>query len=113
MRRASRQLPPLVALAVQFALPATSHAADGRFCGDPVESGLSSAETQEEALTKAERWWTSRAGAIGEGYEHWEHARDRAMECSKESDGTFQCKAIGTPCLPPGTLPENVPKREI
>lgn len=87
--------------------------AAGRFCGDPVESGRASGATQDEALTKAEGWWSSRAGALGRGYERWENARDRAMECGKDDAGAFHCMVTGTPCLPPGVLPENVPKLEM
>ena len=78
--------------------------------GDPVESGLSSGATQEEALTAAQQWWSSRAGALGRGYESWDNADDRAMECSKDERGTFHCRATGRPCLPEGTLPEHLPK---
>jgi hypothetical protein len=82
----------------------------GKYCGDPVESGLSSGATQEEALTAAQQWWSSRAGALGRGYESWDNADDRAMECSKDERGTFHCRATGRPCLPEGTLPEHLPK---
>lgn len=87
--------------------------AAGRFCGDPVESGLSSGATQEEALTAAVQWWSSRAGSLGRGYERWDNADDQALECSQDGDGTFRCKASGRPCLPAGTLPENVPKLDM
>lgn len=112
MRRASA--PVLVALGAAAMLALSSaHAEEGRFCGDLVESGRASAGTQEEALKKAEAWWSSRAGASGRGYEHWENARDRAMECTKDNAGKFYCKAKARPCLPPGTLPDNVPKIEM
>lgn len=85
----------------------------GRFCGDPVESGLSSGATQEDALNAAVQWWSSRAGAMGRGYESWDNAEDRGMECSQSDAGSFQCKATGRPCLPAGVLPENVPKLDM
>jgi hypothetical protein len=85
----------------------------GKFCGDPVEGGSSSGATQEEAILAAQKWWSSRAGALGRGYEDWDNADDRALECSKGADGTFHCMAEGRPCLPPGVLPENVPKIEM
>lgn len=110
MRRASARAAAALG-AVLTLFPEGAHA--GRFCGDPLESGLASGATQEEALTKAEGWWSSRAGALGRGYESWANARDRAMECSKDIGGKFQCKVIGTPCLPRGVLPENVPKLEM
>lgn len=100
-----------VALGIVAYLP--DSAAAGRFCGDPVESGYSSGATQEEALGAAQKWWSSRAGALGRGYENWDNADKRAMECSKVDDGSFQCKAIGRPCLPEGMLPENVPRLDM
>lgn len=100
-------------LVVLGAGAAPAEAASGRFCGDPVESGYSTGATQEEALKAAQSWWSSRAGTRGRGYEHWEHADERSMECKKNDQGAFKCKATGRPCLPPGTLPENVPKIEM
>ncbi len=85
----------------------------GKFCGDPVEGGKSSGATQEEALQAAQKWWSSRAGALGRGYESWDNADDRALECTQGGDGTYYCKAAGRPCLPAGVLPENVPKIEM
>ena len=115
--RRQRHLHPLKAAAVLLAAVgaggAPAEAASGRFCGDAVESGYSTGTTQEEALKAAQSWWSSRAGTLGRGYEHWEHADERSMECKKNDQGAFKCKATGRPCLPPGTLPENVPKIEM
>ncbi|HRN83449.1 MAG TPA: hypothetical protein PK857_01405 [Hyphomicrobium sp.] len=111
MRRALR--PVFAAFcAIMLSLPSAG-AEEGRFCGDAVESGRSSGDTREEAETKAKGWWSSRAGTSGRGYEHWEHARDRSVECTADNAGKFYCKAKGRPCLPPGTLPDNVPKIEM
>lgn len=88
-------------------------AASGRFCGDRVESGYSSGATQKEALEAAQAWWSSRAGTLGRGYESWDAADDREVECREGPNGTFKCKAMARPCLPPGTLPENVPKIQM
>lgn len=88
--------------------------AEGRFCGDVVESGNAAGSTKEEATAKAEHWWSSRAGSLGRGYEKWENARDRNTICKGgDGDGTFHCKATARPCLPEGTLPENVPKLDM
>lgn len=78
----------------------------GRYCGDLVESGRSSGATQEEALKAAQVWWSSRAGVLGPGYENWDSAGERAMECEKEGAGLFKCKATGRPCLPAGARPK-------
>ena len=94
----------------------TAHVATaeaGKYCGDPVEGGTSAGATQEEALTAAQTWWSSRAGALGRGYENWDNAEGRAVECKKDDQGMFHCQASGRPCLPEGTLPENVPKIEM
>lgn len=106
-RNPGRALAALMALAV----PAAAEA--GKYCGDPVESGLAAGATQEEALAAAESWWSSRAGALGRGYERWDNAADQALECSRDDKGTFHCKATARPCLPEGTLPENLPKLDM
>jgi hypothetical protein len=109
-----RECTQLAALGlVLSSLLQSAQAAPGRFCGDPVESGYSTGTTQEQALLAAQAWWSSRAGALGRGYENWDHAGERAMECKMSEFGTFKCKAMGRPCLPPGMLPENVPKIEM
>lgn len=90
-------------------------AAEGRFCGDLVESGIAAGATKEEAAEKARTWWSSRAGTLGRGYQHWENAAETDLICKggDEGDGSYHCKAIGRPCLPAGVLPENVPKLEM
>ena len=88
-------------------------ASAGKYCGDPVEGGKAAAPTQEEALTAAQKWWSSRAGALGRGYENWNNAADQSMECTQDGKGQFHCRASGRPCLPEGTLPEHLPKIEM
>lgn len=90
-----------------------SPAAAGRYCGDTIESGTSKGATQEEAVAAAQSWWSSRAGALGRGYESWDNAADQALECSRNEAGAYQCKATARPCLPKGMLPENVPKIDM
>lgn len=96
---------------LMMALPTSVEA--GKYCGDPVEGGTSSGTTQEEALVAAQKWWSSRAGALGRGYESWENADDRSLECSKDTQGDYKCKASARPCLPEGTLPDNLPKLDM
>jgi hypothetical protein len=95
-----------VALALAAAPWDQAEALPGRICGEPVESGQSTGATQEEALKAAEVWWSSRAGAVGPGYENWDSAGERAMECEKAIAGPFRCKATGRPCLPAGARPK-------
>lgn len=111
MKVRSTSLRLISAALVVAALPAAAGA--GKFCGDPVESGLSSGKTQEEALLAAQKWWSSRAGAQGRGYENWDNADDQALECGKTETGQFECKAYARPCLPAGVLPEDVPKLDM
>ncbi len=85
----------------------------GKYCGDLVESGKASGVTQEDAQKAAEKWWSSRAGALGKGYEQWSNAADQALDCTRDGQGTFYCRASGRPCLPDGTLPDNLPKLDL
>lgn len=111
MRSGSSLRRALLGLLAAVSFPIGAEA--GKYCGDPIEGGLSSGATQEEALAAAQQWWSSRAGALGRGYESWDNADDRAMECRKDARGTFHCRASGRPCLPEGTLPDNLPKLDM
>jgi len=88
-------------------------AAEGRFCGSQVESGEASAATEDEAKKAATVWWSSRAGALGRGYEFWENSKDKAVNCHAGPRNTFKCIAIGKPCLPEGVLPQHGPKQDL
>lgn len=95
---------PVLSIALALAVAPCGGAAahSGRACGELVESGQSSGATQEEALKAAQVWWSSRAGALGPGYENWDSAGERAMECEMEGAARFKCKATGRPCRPAG-----------
>jgi len=85
-----------------------------KFCAEPVVQGDSyPGTTQEEALLAAQRGWSSRAATLGPHYEIWDNADDRALSCSKELDGTYQCQAAGRPCLPDGMSPPSLPKLDM
>lgn len=101
------------ALGAMLTIAAPAVADAGKYCVDQVESGASSGSTQEEALMAAQKWWSSRAGALGRGYENWDNADDRSLECSKDLEGDYQCKASARPCLPEGMLPDNLPKIDM
>lgn len=85
----------------------------GKYCGDPLEGGKAAGATQKEAIEAAQQWWSSRAGALGRGYEDWDNADDRALECKQDGRGRFECRATARPCLPEGTLPDNLPKLDM
>jgi hypothetical protein len=93
------------------AAPGAARAA--KYCGEPVESGTSSGTTQQEALLAAQEWWSSRASALGSGYENWDNADDQALECSEDLRGDYRCKASARPCLPEGVAPEPPPKVDM
>jgi hypothetical protein len=103
--------PAMLGALMTAALPRAAGA--GKYCGDPVESGTSSGTTQEEALMAAQKWWSSRAGALGRGFENWDNADDQALECSKDMNGDYRCKASARPCLPEGMPPEKAPKLDM
>lgn len=79
-------------------------------CTSPVESGWAAASNETEAKRRAILWWSSRAGAMGRGYENWDRARRKSVSCrARASDGLVRCKAIASPCLPEGILPQPKP----
>lgn len=84
--------------------------AEGVFCGDRMQGGKSTAATRAEAEAAAISWWSSRAGALGRGYEVWENAKDPQIDCRDEPKGKVTCQATARPCLPEGQTPEGVPK---
>ncbi|PPD00338.1 MAG: hypothetical protein CTY31_04080 [Hyphomicrobium sp.] len=84
-----------------------------RFCGDRVAGGTASGETEIKAREAATAWWSSRAGALGKGYEDWQSASEKDITCETTPDGPSKCTAFGRPCLPEGTMPENVPKLDL
>ncbi|MGE0022427.1 MAG: hypothetical protein AB7S70_02215 [Hyphomicrobium sp.] len=96
--------------AVLLAIGLATAAEAAKYCADPVvESGAYPGTTQEEALLAAQRGWSSRAATLGPNYERWDNADDRALSCSKELDGTYQCQAAARPCLPDGMSPLSLP----
>lgn len=97
-----------------FTLAATvTPAAAGQYCGERLEGGAVLRPTEAEARKDAENWWTSRAGSLGKGFQDWNIAKDKSVDCRENSDGTFRCSAAAKPCLPEGTLPSDVPKLEM
>lgn len=92
---------------------AASAEAAGRFCGSQVESGEASGSTEDEAKQAATVWWSSRAGALGRGYEFWENSKDKAVKCHPGPRSTFKCIAVGKPCLPDGVLPDHGPQQDL
>ena len=103
----------LAALIFAAVTPSTPVSAAGRFCGSQVKSGEASGPTEEEAKKAATVWWSSRAGALGKGYEIWDDAQDKSVNCRPGPRDTFRCIAAGKPCLPDGVLPNNAPKQDL
>lgn len=67
-------------------------------CGETVKSGVASGTTEAEAKSAAMTWWSSRAGALGEGYQDWEHAKNKSLACHAGPFNTFKCRASAEPC---------------
>lgn len=103
----------LPAIAIASALHTQEPAQAGAFCGDPVQSGNASGLTQAEAEKAAISWWSSRAGAVGRGYEKWENAEGAQVSCKEQPNKKIVCQASGRPCLPDGQRPENLPKVDL
>jgi len=101
--------------AILFATLAASAPATaaGQFCGSQVKSGEASGATEEEAKKAATVWWSSRAGAFGEGYEFWDNSKDKVVNCHPGPRNTFKCVAEGKPCLPDGVIPDKGPKQDL
>lgn len=75
-------------------------------CTSVVESGWASGSTERDATDRAILWWSSRAGAIGPGYESWERAQRKNIRCEPISgQNAFRCKVLAAPCLPDGMIP--------
>lgn len=87
--------------------------AAGHFCGSEVKSGEASGATEDEAKKAATVWWSSRAGALGRGYEFWANSEDKAINCHPGPRNTFKCVAEGKPCLPEGVIPDRGPKQDL
>lgn len=99
----------LAAIAAQASAPANA----ARFCAASITGGEATAATEEEAKKAATVWWSSRAGALGEGYETWDDARDKSVTCHPGPRNTFKCIAAGRPCLPDGVTPDTGPKQDL
>jgi len=95
----------LAVLALTVATPSVIlHAAT--LCTSVVESGWASAPTEQEATDRAILWWSSRAGALGPGYESWDRAQRKDIRCEPvEGQSSFRCMVKAAPCLPDGQVP--------
>jgi hypothetical protein len=83
------------------------------FCAETVKSGEASGKTEDEAKAAATTWWSSRAGALGEGYQVWDRAKDKSLVCHPGPFGTVKCTASAKPCLPEGKLPDDPNQRQL
>ncbi|MBS0235307.1 MAG: hypothetical protein JSR99_17705 [Proteobacteria bacterium] len=83
------------------------------FCKGAVKSGVASGKTEAEAKAAATKWWSSRAGALGEGYQDWDRAKDKSLICHPGPFETFKCTASAKPCLPEGKLPDDPDKKDL
>lgn len=84
--------------------------AQAGFCAEPTQSGFAEGLSKTDAEKAAIVWWASRAGALGRGYENWDNAAERKIDCREHTNGHFTCQATARPCLPDGVAPENDPR---
>jgi hypothetical protein len=103
----------VVFAAAIFTIGTASAACAETFCTETVKSGFASGKTEAEAKAAATTWWSSRAGALGEGYQSWDRAKDKSLICHAGSPGTFKCTASARPCLPEGKLPDDPNKKSL
>jgi hypothetical protein len=94
-------------------LGAASNGHAETFCGASVKSGVASGKTEAEAKAAATTWWSSRAGALGEGYQNWDRAKDKSLNCHPGPFDTVKCTASAKPCLPDGKLPDEANKKAL
>ncbi len=85
----------------------------GRMCGEKVVGGAASGATEDEARKAATSWWSSRAGALGPGYEDWDRAADKKIVCEASKGGSVACTASARPCLPDGVVPDDGKRLEL
>lgn len=76
-------------------------------CAAEMKSGEAKAKTKEDAEAAAISWWSSRAGSLGEGYQHWQQAKDKSITCRDGPAGSQKCIASAKPCLPEGVIPKD------
>ena len=97
----------LSVLAVLWLLTMSGAAASAAsLCTAVVESGWATAATEPEARDRAILWWSSRAGTLGRGYESWDRAQRKTVECETLAASRIRCRAVAVPCLPDGQLPK-------
>jgi hypothetical protein len=94
-----------------FAITPAAKAA--QYCGERLEGGAVMRATEAEARKDAENWWISRAGSLGKGFQDWNMAQDKKVDCAPKANGSVRCTASAKPCLPEGTLPSDIPKVEM
>lgn len=103
----------VVAVILTFAGTASSFAESGHFCGTEVHSGEATGKSENEASSAAKVWWSSRAGAMGEGYQVWANAKDKSVKCHPGPRESVKCVAAAKPCLEAGVIPKDAPKQEL
>ncbi len=102
----------LVLAITAIAIPATGSVA-APYCSERLEGGHASAPDRKAAEAAAISWWSSRAGALGKGFQDWDIAADKSIACEPTAKGDISCVAAARPCLPDGQLPDDKPKMGI
>lgn len=64
-----------------------------------IDATGEAATIQQWAMHKARAKWSTRANMlVGDDFDTWLLANNRKVECEKNSDGAYVCKAMATPC---------------
>jgi len=83
-----------------WGLLAEPSAAAVRRCHGMISSRIAHAATEVDARKAAMAEWLAKAAALGPGFDRWQLAADRALQCyPAKAGGGFDCIAIGAPCV--------------
>ena len=107
-----------LAVASLAALTAVPVNAAERPCFPAVLVFATSPKSELEARRLVLVAWANEARKHGEAFTSWRLAWQKTIECGRQPDGAYQCRANGKPCaivqvpgtLPPGTKPVVRPK---
>lgn len=103
----------ILAATITLAFVGAAAGEPGHFCGTEVHSGEATGKSESEATSAAKVWWSSRAGAMGEGYQLWDNAKDKSVKCHPGPRDSIKCVAAAKPCLKAGVIPKDAPKQDL
>lgn len=84
-----------------------------RVCMAPVNSGVATGPTENEAKRKAIEAWVALVKPLGPKFTGWGVAAAKTLKCVKGKSGQFECVALATPCTIEQAPPKPKPKRRL